>query len=888
MLTQASRRRRRRTVAVVGAAVVVGGLTLPPTAAVAEPTAQPASQDKLGDHDRSLLASYAAKARTRSVLPGSDRPVPNYATLIIASKDGTAPEVKRELTALGIEVTGGSDSVGYVQANVPFGSVDAVAAIDDVVAIDVDELLPYEPTAPTKEALAPVTPDGSLPKAPSGSTPDDNPYLPTGETGSAKFKAQNPTYDGRGTTIGIMDSGIDPTHPALTTTTTGEAKLVDTVVGTSSRNLIDSLFDDTWRYLSNTAKVSGPTFTDPLRGETWTGPASSDLRVSVRKVNVGGLLGTDLGVLYRDSDHAVWVDTDQDHDFTDEQLMKPFSVDRQIGHLGTDDPATPLNERVPFTIDFEFGLFPTSSTCGEGGCVGVNINTLVEGHGTHVAGIAAANGLFGGSMDGQAPGAKLVSMRACHALGCSTAALTEGMVELAENYGVDVINMSIGSAPQLNDGMNARALLYNRIIDETGVQIFISAGNSGAGSNTVGDPSVAADVVSVGASVSKETWWANYGSATEQSRDIMPFSSRGPREDGGFKPDLTAPGSAVSSLPNWLEGGAPAETGYTLPVGSAMFNGTSMAAPQATGAAAVLLSAAKQSGIALTPKDLRNALFTSASYNDAIPAVAQGRGALEVRGAWTRIAQGSLATDDVTVQSPVCTRLSHQLVTPHSGGGLYNSCAPGQGGQSVGESRTYEVTLTRTSGSDKPVVYPILLDGNDGTFTVPEDVKLAKGVPTVIEVTANTVTPGVHSAVLRLDNPMTKAVEKHVMLSVTAAEPLTVGSTWSVDGEVRRNQTVTYTVAVPAGTTSLTVNLSGLAADSQTRWWAFRPEGVSGEAKSQGTVYCYAGYLEGNGCNPVTRTYNNPVAGVWELVVESRRTSPMLDNPYHLEATITQ
>ena len=51
---------------------------------------------------------------------------------------------------------------------------------------------------------------------------------------------------------------------------------------------------------------------------------------------------------------------------------------------------------------------------------------------------------------------------------------------------------------------------------------------------------------------------------------------------------------------------------------------------------------------------------------------------------------------------------------------------------------------------------------------------------------------------------------------------------------------------------------------------------------------CYAGYLEGNGCNPTTRTYNNPSAGVWELVVESRRTSPLLDNPYHLEATITQ
>ena len=65
------------------------------------------------------------------------------------------------------------------------------------------------------------------------------------------------------------------------------------------------------------------------------------------------------------------------------------------------------------------------------------------------------------------------------------------MIYVAKQANVDVINMSIGGLPSLNDGNNARCL-YDRLIDQSKVQMFISAGNSGAGMNTVGDPSVAA------------------------------------------------------------------------------------------------------------------------------------------------------------------------------------------------------------------------------------------------------------------------------------------------------------------------------------------------------------------------------------------------------------
>src|SRR5699024_6917730 len=111
---------------------------------------------------------------------------------------------------------------------------------------------------------------------------------------------------------------------------------------------------------------------------------------------------------------------------------------------------------------------------------------------------------------------------------------------------------------------NAQATLYNRLIDSHGVQMFISAGNAGPGINTVGSPSTATEVMSVGASVSHETWQADYGADAPEGRAMFPFSSHGPREDGGMKPDIAAPGAAISSIPPWLPGSPVPEAGYDL------------------------------------------------------------------------------------------------------------------------------------------------------------------------------------------------------------------------------------------------------------------------------------------------------------------------------------
>ena len=72
--------------------------------------------------------------------------------------------------------------------------------------------------------------------------------------------------------------------------------------------------------------------------------------------------------------------------------------------------------------------------------------------------------------------------------------------------------MSIGGLPALNDGNNTRGILYNRLIEDNDVQMFISAGNDGPGTNTIGDPGVVSKVMGVGAYIHKDTWRRNYGS----------------------------------------------------------------------------------------------------------------------------------------------------------------------------------------------------------------------------------------------------------------------------------------------------------------------------------------------------------------------------------------
>jgi hypothetical protein len=515
----------------------------------------------------------------------------------------------------------------------------------------------------------------------------------------------------------------------------------------------------------------------------------------------------------------------------------------------------------------------------------VNIGLVQNQHGSHVAGITAANDMLGNPVfDGAAPGAKIVSSRACvWNGGCTTAATTDGMVDLVVNRGVDVVNMSIGGLPALNDGANARTELYNRLISDYGVQIFLSAGNSGPGANTIGDPAVTSDAVASASSISKETWLANYGSVTRKAMQLHNFSSRGPREDGGAKPNVAAPGSALSTTPLWQPGVPVPEAGYSLAPGLQMINGTSMASPQSAGAGALLLSAAKATDRGVTPAALRRALYSSAEWIPGVEAYGQGNGLVNVPGAWALLAEG-VEVRGYKIDAPVCTPLSDFLPTPDRGTGIYNRCAADAGGHRPNQAKSYPVTITRTTGPASGIEHGLRWVGNDGTFSSVSSVVLPLNVPVQVVVEAKPA-PGAHSAVLRIDDPATPAVDTETMAAVIVGDsPATPAYAFSKQGSVDRNLYRSYFVTVPEGARALQVNLTGIATGSQTRFIGINPWGVPVE--STASTACFTNFSDPAACNPNSRAYQNPIPGVWEIEVESRRTSPALSNPFQISARI--
>jgi hypothetical protein len=579
------------------------------------------------------------------------------------------------------------------------------------------------------------------------------------------------------------------------------------------------------------------------------------------------------------------VDLDQDRDFTDQTPMIDFKVNRDVQFFGTDNPATPLVERIGFVVVTDRSVYDPASDAGSR----LNLGMAAAQHGTHVAGITAANGLFGGAMTGAAPGAQVMAVKVClSTTSCTNSGLIDGVLYAANN-GADVVNISIGGLPGLNDGNNARAELYNRTIDEFDMQIFISAGNSGAGANTVGDPSVATRSISVGSYITDDTWLSNYGSEPANASGLHPFSSRGPREDGGFKPSIIAPGAAVSTTPRWQNGGPVAGT-YTLPPGYSMLNGTSMAAPQATGAAALLISAYKAThgGTRPTAAALRSAIVSSATYQSNVGAYEQGAGLFTVGAAWNLL-KTEPAPHAISATVPVHTNLSGLLATPNVGVGIHD-----REGVVLGQSYIRTFTITRTSGPTKSISHQLTWLGNDGTFAArgnSSKVALPLNIPVTVDVTVNPKTAGVHSAILRLDDPKTVGIDFLTMNTVFVPNQLTAANAYSFEasGSVGRNATRHYFVQVPVGASALKVDMTGggaAAGAGQIRFLRFTPDGLPLDSTS--SLNCY-NPDSGAGCvggTPTSRTAVNPAAGVWELVVEARRTSDALQAPFTLKATV--
>ena len=166
-------------------------------------------------------------------------------------------------------------------------------------------------------------------------------------------------------------------------------------------------------------------------------------------------------------------------------------------------------------------------------------------------------------------------------------------------------------------GANGEVDLWRHLLAPGMTASFVT-GNS-PGQELISEPGNAANVLTVGAWVSRNGWTGCNGVATSYAGmpaagALAPFSAPGPTRDGRVKPDLVAPGSAIASATTFDISHscvAPPAGSELLPDGMnhRMLSGTSMAAPHATGAVALLL----QKFGALTPQQVRDYLQSHAS-----------------------------------------------------------------------------------------------------------------------------------------------------------------------------------------------------------------------------------------------------------------------------------
>ena len=162
-----------------------------------------------------------------------------------------------------------------------------------------------------------------------------------------------------------------------------------------------------------------------------------------------------------------------------------------------------------------------------------------------------------------------------------------------------------------------------RFFNSSGTSANFVIGNQNA-EELISEPGNAVELITTAAWTSKRVWTDCNGlnlqfNGSTAVGTLAPFSSPGPTRDGRQKPDIAAPGTAIASATTFDVAQACAAAG-SLNLGDGMQHtmnqGTSMAAPHTTGAAALIM----QKYGAVTPAFIKNFLTTRANLT-GVPAV---------------------------------------------------------------------------------------------------------------------------------------------------------------------------------------------------------------------------------------------------------------------------
>ena len=258
------------------------------------------------------------------------------------------------------------------------------------------------------------------------------------------------------------------------------------------------------------------------------------------------------------------------------------------------------------------------------------------GHGTHVAGIIAGNGVGSlGKFQGPASGSKILSLKVLDGNGqgsmSDVMAALDWLLQYGSYFDVRVANLSLGKPITESNTTDPLVLAVEQLWD-SGIVVAVAAGNYGReGYFSITSPGNSRKIITVGSLTDNNT-------GVDYSDDyVSTYSSRGPTAgDHVSKPDLVAPGNrlvAASPKDSYLELllpelVVPCSIEDVCDDNYMTMSGTSMATPLVAAAAAMML----EKDPTLSPATVKARLMRSAQKLDESPVIG-GAGLLDMEAA---------------------------------------------------------------------------------------------------------------------------------------------------------------------------------------------------------------------------------------------------------------
>ena len=339
-------------------------------------------------------------------------------------------------------------------------------------------------------------------------------------------------------------------------------------------------------------------------------------------------LAKDSNVAYISLDRTVWA-TATVTDSYDQAVLAPYAWSKNFTGRGIG--VAIIDSGITAGRDFTLANGTGSRIVyNQNFASGPNTAADLYGHGTHVAGILAGNGMnsrgtnFRKTFMGIADNASLINLRVLDQNGAgrdsAVIAAIEKAISLKSKYNIRVINLSLGRAVYESYKLDPLCQAVEAAW-KAGIVVVVAAGNEGRndsahtdGYGTIAAPGNDPYAITVGA-------MKPMGTSTRADDLIASYSSKGPTLlDHVVKPDIVAPGNLMISvlasssatlvkaspknvvaLSSYAASGKGTVSYFTL-------SGTSMATPVVSGAVALLL----QKNGSLTPDQVKARLMKSA------------------------------------------------------------------------------------------------------------------------------------------------------------------------------------------------------------------------------------------------------------------------------------